>query len=244
MSIARKKFYTFVNSALLTVSLISMQSICHADEYEKNGLPCVKEICIGDGVDALAQVKWVKVNVTPNSKSLFYGVYIRNTNEELQTYIGNTKNLTNYIGSDKFDARAISHLNEVTAVCKNSITLTGLVGTYKSKDGNLTEVEIELIPDQRNLDSLAQSWVVTGIKRAFTIKSSLQREEVRSELDNRYAFVKSRRYNSEGNSNPYVGDYSFNEYDDLRLTLVKDPNTRDRLSIHPGCPGATKVRLD
>lgn len=247
MSIARKKFYTFVNSALLTVSLISIQSLCYAGEYVKNGMPCVKEICIGDGVDELTKVNWDKVNVKPNPKAFMYTLYIKNRDKELQTYIGKTKNLANYLGMHKFDSSTIGHLNEVTAVC-DTPTLGGLTGTYKSKDGNLTEVEIELIPDQQNFDSLTQSWVVTEIARTFKIASPQQREEVTEEMNTRYSFVDKNIFDDKGYTKKYASEASFGKSivnnNNLNLRLVKDNHEKNRASIHPGCPGATEIKMD
>ena len=242
----KSKKYSYVNSALLAISLISMQSICHAEEYVKNGLPCVKEICIGDGVDELTKVNWDRVNVKPNPKAFMYSAYIKERDKELQAYIGNTKNFENYLGMGKFDSSTIGHLNEVTALCKTP-PLAGLKGTYKSKDGNLTEVEIELIPDQQNFDSLTQSWVVTEIARTFKVASPQQREEVTKEMNSRYSLVDKYPFDDKGYTKKYASKASFGNSivnnNDLNLSLIKD-NHMDRKAIHSGCPGANNIKMD
>ena len=43
---------------ILALSLMATQSICSAQQVEKNGLPCVAELCLGDGLAELSKVHW------------------------------------------------------------------------------------------------------------------------------------------------------------------------------------------
>lgn len=229
------KIQSLLNSSLLAVSLISIQSICHADEYEKKGMPCVKEICVGDGLDELSKVKWDKVDVKINPKATFYSIYAKQRDERKSHYRGNVKNLSEYIGRNKFDSVAVKYLPDAKVVCQPDI-LNGLEGTYTSKDGNLTTVAISLIPSASNLDSLEQRWTVTSIKREYLIKSEQQRKEVISALNERYGSLKSY-----GETGAGTGEF---KQDKLNLSFVQDPKKRERMSLHPSCGGIEQIKVD
>ena len=51
-------FCKLVKQSVLSAILGMMLLPAFADEYKKNGLPCVAEICIGDGLEEMARVKW------------------------------------------------------------------------------------------------------------------------------------------------------------------------------------------
>lgn len=233
---SKTKISGLVKSVLVGVALISIQSICHADEYEKNGLPCVKEICIGDSVDSLENVKWDKVDTKVNTKNWNYSLYAKSREDRKSKYRGSVKNLSEYIGLNKFDSLTVKHLTEVLALCEVD-SQGGLVGSYMSKDGNPTSVTIQLAPSAASSNSVEQKWTVVSIKRKYSIKSNQQRDEVSEALNQRYGHFKS--YGDIGH-----GTVDF-RYDELQLSLVSNyTNIRERMTLHPSCGGTAKINVD
>ncbi|MFM8900187.1 MAG: hypothetical protein ACKOF9_09615, partial [Burkholderiales bacterium] len=47
-----------LKAIILALPLFTAPHICLAQELEKNGLPCVAEICLGDGIAELSKVQW------------------------------------------------------------------------------------------------------------------------------------------------------------------------------------------
>lgn len=228
MSIARTKIYTFVSSTLLTVFLTSMQSISYADEYVKNGLPCVKEICVGDGLDELSKVNWDKSKLWKNPQYTKYVVERFNDN-----YRGNLKKSKDYIVQNTFDSTGLKYFSDVKASCLHDLNP---VGTYTSKDGNQTKVTIGLVPDSKELDSLEQKWTVVWISRHYLVKSDQQRSEIYEANKERYKSLTEAPGSGFNRSDFHAGK--------LELSMNQRPNIIEHKRLNPLCGGSEKVKID
>jgi hypothetical protein len=47
-----------MNRLLSLFLFLSAPMLGFAQSYEKNGLPCIAELCVGDGLEELSRIKW------------------------------------------------------------------------------------------------------------------------------------------------------------------------------------------
>ncbi len=229
---------------VITASATDAQSEDKASnsEYRKNGRPCVKEICLGDGLDELRKVKWDKSNRANRAKV----TKMQMTALE-EIFRGKLIASAPYItwpiyGGGEFDNQALSKLDEVIAICNGFLSLSG---TFTTQSGNPTTVDIELIPTQDNKE---QKWTVVAIRRSFPMASSKkQYEEIRAQLETRYGeFIDTyaRRQKRADGEKYYV--YSDNSGDGFNFSLYTKKfveNSAERL-LHPACGGKEKINID
>lgn len=217
----------------IALPLMAMQSICNAQQFEKNGLPCVAEICLGDGIEELSQVKWDQIKYP--HKMQMREMEIVNT-----VFHGDTKQAAPFLLSKNFDSSAIAPLSRVIAACQ----LHKLDGIYTTQSGNPTHVTIQLVP---NTDNTKQQWTVTYIYRLYpTAVSKEQRAEVIAQLAERYkAFDKGKFYTPKLGEGTYSQNTIMNSFSSsLSLNTGSGGDTNNRLKLHPACGGTKKVIID
>lgn len=224
------KIQSLLNSSLLAVSLISIQSICHADEYVKDGKPCVKEICVGDGLGELSKINWKKSILLKPPQ--YFTFAIEHFNKD---YRGDLKKSKDYLLQKTFDSTALKYFSDVKAYCGNDF-FSYPTGTYTSKDGNQTEVTISLEPDAINLDSLDQKWTVVKIRRQYMVKSDQQRREIFEANNERYKSLTEAPGSGYNKSDFFEGS--------LILTFNHRPNVTEQAKLNPLCGGSEKVKID
>lgn len=202
-------------------------------EFAKNGMPCVAEICLGDGIAELQKVKWDKVKKETLNKYLIE--YVN------KNFRGNLKASTPYLrtgfmgNTGAFDNQALANLDAVTVDCVTQ-SYTLLAGSYTSKAGNPTGVSIRLVPSQ---DNMTQKWTVVAINRRFKTQSEKQNSEVTSQLRERYGnFLSSLSVVKEGTGQVYIDSTPQLILSISLITAV------ERARLHPACGGAAKVNID
>lgn len=218
---------------------------CAAQDYEKNGMPCLAEICIGDGLPELAKVKWDTASAggwvdTKTTPILGTKVTPLDMTQLKAIFPQPTAAAAVYLKHKKFDNAAIASLNGVTVACgENEMT-----GSFTTASGNPTIVIIRLMADAT--DPSKQSWRVSKILRKFPkAVTSEQMEEVRKQLKERY--VKYDVNNSKlGNAKPGDGRVSLSGYSDIQFGMYMQGGVElnNRLKMHPACGGAAKVKID
>lgn len=231
-----------VQSAFLASTLCSAaeQSVTSdtnvsISEFTKNGVPCIKELCLGDGLDELRKILWDVV------KDKASAMIVKSSMADLEKkYRGNFTASAPYLAGTwrqlRFDNQALSKLDEVIAACADTPSLTG---TYISSNGNPTTVEIDLVPTASNME---QKWTVTSIRRSFPDGLKNQREEISAQLDARYGAFDYKKHvmqmvHKDGDAQ-YVGDgYGF-----TIKTLW--PHITERLQLHPACNGTKRINID
>ncbi|WP_426102636.1 hypothetical protein [Massilia sp. TSP1-1-2] len=152
---------------------------------EKNGLPCVAELCVGDGIAELSKIQWTpaqgsykvnnKVQLTSDKKL---------TEDDLRvlsmTYPA-AGDAAPFLHDRIFDASALPALGRVTAACQTN----ELTGFYNANGDTPTRVGISLTPNLT--DPTRQAWTVTTITREFpSAVSNDERAAVTKLLTRRY----------------------------------------------------------
>lgn len=159
----------------LIISLISASSF--GQTYEKNGRPCVAEICIGDSLQELKNIQWNPKTFKDTKLSQY------DTNALSNRFRGNIPNeLKIYLAKRTFDSKALALLPNVKARCSKDET--SLSGEYTTKSGNKTEVLIVLLQDN---GATEQQWTVVNIRRM--VGEQLSKNDIKTaelQLSERY----------------------------------------------------------
>jgi hypothetical protein len=234
------KFKLFIIALLL----MAIHSIGIAQQVEKNGLPCVAEICLGDGLAELAKVQWdrAKNPLSDPKKPLYTSTRKLNKYEiqDLKTrFPGFSEQAAPYLNDHIFDAKALVALYHVNAACSWSY----LDGTYTTDSGNPTRVRIGLLPNMS--DTTKQQWTVTFISREYpTAVTREQQKEVESQLEERYRTFNKGLHIPKLGEGTYrknsIGSFGFN----LNLYSGDGGDILNRLKSNPICGGNEKVKLD
>lgn len=233
-------------SLLIAATVVGAPVFAGAPTFEKNGLPCLQEICIGDGIEELRTVHWDRATTTslvsprPNYAS-DRKVSIGEMALLEKTFKGDIAKAAPYLQGKLFDAKAIEVVANVTVACFPS----RLLGSFTSKGGNPTLVEIALRAVEGKTSE--QRWTVIRINRKLPAAvSKEQQAEAAEELLSRYAAFSAER----GGPKPKLADFGtdvgsfakpvFGFY--LRAQHQYDEG--NRLKLHPMCGGSAKVKLD
>lgn len=228
----------------ILIGAFSLSDLGYAQELEKNGQPCVAEICIGDGLVELQKIEWDRAKNPFSDKNKPLYTSTRKLSESdlkmlQKKFRGELAASGPFLADGLFDSIALPELSKVNAACE----MNQLVGTYTTKGGNPTRVGISLIPGQS--DTSTQVWTVVQISRTFpNAVSEQQKSEVESELTKRYFKFGAKNMNIK-NPKPGEGRYSQNYSEfGFNLLLFKGINMSDRLKLHPLCGGNSKVSVD
>lgn len=225
--------------AIFFTAIVSISGACLANE--KNGLPCVAEICLGDGLEELRKLQLTPVQYhTPGPKAV----------ESLsKRFRGDIKSAVSYlVGSTNtemliFDNRAIEPLSRVNADCSNPISFPNYA-KFRSKSGAATKLEIRLIPPPGDLST--HRWQVTKITRetpeAVTKEQLAEVERILKERYGKFFNQPTPRHNSTRSRAASVYMNKFLKNYELQMTSF-DFSDNDRLK-HPLCGGNKKISID
>lgn len=176
-------------------------STSFAQPFQKNGLPCLKEICIGDGLPELAKIQWERsfdrMSVLEKRPKLIadnkVSAVVRTSVRE--NFLGNENDIlaiVPYLSANAFDGVALPKLSGILATCREE-TLTGM---FMSQSGRKTEVDLRLMP---TADGAEQKWTVVKIVRLFPenltneqkqdLANQVQKEYINFPLTNQDAFA-------------------------------------------------------
>lgn len=197
----------------------------------EGGKLCVDEICLGDGLEALAGYDWKQAleRYTPTpTPSAGRAVSGAESSRITRRYRGDFSAVSGYLVDEQFDAGALAGLAKVTSACEAHY----LTGVYVSSGGNPTTVEIALRPAADDLTT--QRWTVRAIMREIpSAGTSAQRDQAAAEVRARYG--KGVVINSH-----HGGTFNFT----MRLPPLM--NESATLAQHPACGGngGAKVSID
>lgn len=228
----------------ILICTFSISYSINAQEFEKNGQPCVAEICIGDGIVELQKIEWdrAKNPFSDKNKPLYTSARKLSASEfkMLQKkFKGGLNASAPFLADGLFDSIALPELSKINVACE----INQLIGTYTTKNGNPTRVGISLIPSKS--DSSTQAWTVVQISRTFpTAVSEQQKHEIEAELTKRYFKFGAKNMNIK-NPKPGESRYSqnFRKFG-FNLNLFKGVNIANRLNSHPQCGGKEKINID
>ena len=155
----------------LTLSLLALQPASFAQGLVKNNLPCVSEICLGDGLTELAKIQWTTANTSFKINNKVQATANRKLSDDdlrvLKAAYPNVGEAAPFVYEKQFDSSAIAALARLTAACD----VNELFGTYGTSSAP-TKVGISLMPSLA--DPSRQAWTVTSIVREFPSASSIE----------------------------------------------------------------------
>jgi len=222
--------------------LIVLQAPCQAQTVEKNGLPCVAEICLGDGIAELSKIQWspaqntYKVN---NKVQLTAGRKL--TDDDLQSLkptFPNAGEAAPYLYDKQFDGSALPLLSKVSAACETN----ELFGMFGSNSDTPTRVGISLTPNLS--DPTRQEWRVTTIVREFPSAVTNEDKAAVTKLLNGRYFKYGAGAVRVADAKPGEGRYfpgGMNRFG-FGLSLYRGPDEAKHLKMNPVCSGADKVK--
>ncbi|MES2901118.1 MAG: hypothetical protein V4723_15420 [Pseudomonadota bacterium] len=219
----------------LPIIAVSQVSATETRPLEKNGLPCVDEICLGDSIPELSKIKWVPAEnpVKVNNRTVLTAERQLN-HGDLLALKGTFPDPTQagpYFHNRQFDQGALPGLARTVAACEAN----ELFGTFVSPDGSKTKVGVSLLPVAP--DAARQAWKVTTISREYAgVSSNQERSLANDEL--------KKRYYKFGASNPYVGNPKAGDgrffangmnRAGFALAVVRGGDEDQRMKMHPAC---------
>ena len=225
----------------VALTLIGAHASSIGQALEKNGLPCVAELCIGDGIAELSKIQWA-----PAQSSYKVNNKVQLTGEKklsdddmrvLKSTYPAAGEAAPFLHDRMFDATALPVLARVVAACQSN----ELTGYYGTSGDTPTRVGISLTPSAS--DPSRQAWTVTTITREFP--SAVSNEE-------RAATTKllTKRYGKFGAGTRTVPDRpgegrffpSGMSKFGFGLSLFRGPDESNRLMMHPSCSSGDKVK--
>jgi hypothetical protein len=225
----------------LTLALVATHAGSMGQNLEKNELPCVAEICIGDGLAELAKVQWAPAQASykVNNKALLTAEHKLSDDDMrmLKATYPNPGAAAPFLNDKLFDASALPALALVTAACQTN----ELTGSYGGDGSTPTRVGISLMPSLAN--PATQSWTVTTIVRDFpSAVSNEERAEMTRQLTRRYA-----KFGASARTVPFkAGDGRFFPSGAARfgfgLSLFRGTDEGSRMMAHPACAGMVKAK--
>ncbi len=217
-------------------------TIASAEEYTKNGFPCVSELCLGDGIEDLSKIKWDRaraafVNLL-TGKPRYTSTFKPRDFETLsakEVFRGNLDRTMPYLVDGVFDNEGLVHLSRLRVACST----WKLTGSFTSAGGNPTRVDIILAPLDN--DTSTQKWTVSAIWRTFPSAITFeQKEEVRSQLHERYRELTTSEHGRLMIDNMGSGTLTQGLY----LDRLHGGDIQNQLKKHPECGGSEKVKID
>lgn len=222
--------------------LAMLAPLAHGQSYERDGLPCVVEVCLGDTIDRLANIPWQPALSPRSSPDRPMPAATRSVTPQEHAnaqsrFPGSPGAATAYLVDARFDKAALAPLGRVKAACQHH----RLQGSYSSAEGNLTHVGLQMVPEGDNLAE--QRWRVSYIHRVIpSAVTTAQRDEAQQILKERYAaFDFMRRPQPEGAKRARFMIVSNSSWG-YSLNLLGDGDVSLRLRQHPACGGGGGVR--
>lgn len=224
----------------VALPLLAVQSTCVAQDLEKKGLPCVAELCLGDGLSELSKIQWTpaqnayrinnKVQLTSARKL---------SDDDMRALRGtwpNAGEAAPYLYDKQFDGNALQALARVSAACDSN----EIFGTFGGTSDTPTRVGISLTPNL--YEPGKQEWTVTTIVRDFpSAVSNDDRSVITKLLNARYGKYGAGRTDvpqaklGEGRYFP-GGMTRFG----FGLSLYRGNDEANRLKANPVCSAADK----
>lgn len=207
---------------------------------EKNGLPCVTEICLGDSLPELSKIQWTPAQTSFKINNKLQATAERKLSDDdiktLKALFPNSGEAAPFLYEKQFDANALPALSRVTAACD----VNELFGTFGSSAAP-TKVGISLMPALTEPNR--HVWTVTSIVREFPDVSTIeQKASVTLMLKQRYsrfgAGTRELPATKPGDGRFFLGGMSSFGFG---LSLVRAPEEDKRLKQHPMCSDSGKV---
>ena len=184
-----KKILSILVATTLTGATISP---AQADKPSLiSGMPCVAEVCVGDYLKNLGNIKWLSVDskIAPYRKSQPIKGSILGTDAAIKAF-------TSYLHSYSMDKKGITAASQVK-FCEIS-RVNDLRGTYLSKSGNKVVVEFKLFSSN---DGKSQEFSVSDITTTLANTGRLtgdQIDEVNRDVAQKYGGLRPLPFGERG----------------------------------------------
>ena len=224
----------------VALSLCATHASSMGQELEKNGLPCVAELCIGDGITELSKIHWnpaqgsYKVN---NKVQLTLDKKISDDDQRaLKATYPIAGDAAPFLQEHTFDNTALPLLSRVAAACQTN----ELIGTYGSGGESPTRVGISLTPSIT--DPSRQTWTVTTIVREFpSAVTNEDRAEINKLLTQRYSkFGAGTRTVADKPGEGRFFPSGMTKFG-FGLSLNRGNDEAARMMMHPACSGGASA---
>jgi len=226
----------------LALPLLAVQSACMAQDLEKKGLPCVAELCLGDGLAELSKIQWTPAQNSYKVNNKVQLTSARKLSDDdartLRATWPNAGDAAPFLYDKQFDGSALQALAQVTVACDSN----ELFGTFGGSGDTPTRVGISLTPSP--YDASKQEWKVTTIVRDFPSAVSNDDKSVITKLLN-------ERYGKYGAGRTDVPQAKLGEGRyfpggmtrfGFGLSLYRGNDESNRLHAHPVCRAPEKGR--
>ena len=132
------KNYLRIISVLLSVGVFTSitNQVMASSPYEKNKMPCLESVCIGDDIKSLQNIPWMPVDKLPGGKQ-----------SEGWKVVGDTKSfqkLLPYLSVKEIDKKGIILLTQIKGFCKGPFRNPIFSGKYPGKDGKPITVMVRI----------------------------------------------------------------------------------------------------
>lgn len=152
-----------------------------------DGMPCVEEVCVGDATPSLTEIPWQPAlnpaNDVPLSDSRVSDTELERLDGLLSGPDDAVRALAPYWLMHRFDGVALAALAGIHAVCAPLHVGERLSGTYLSRGGLRTVVDIEPVPDPHG----AHFVVVSIAQYADPAASGADLKRLGADIKARYA---------------------------------------------------------
>ena len=225
----------------LVLPLLVVQPASFAQGLEKNGLPCVTEICLGDGLAELAKIQWTPAHTSFKINNKVQATSERKLSEDdLRLLKANYPDLGDaapFVYEKQFDSSALPTLSKVSAACE----VNELFGTFGNSSAP-TKVGISLMPVAAG--PTRHAWTVTSIVREFPSASTIEQKA-------NLTLLLKRSYGKFGAGSrelppakPGEGRFFLGGMANFGfgLSLVRATDEGERMKAHALCTAADKVK--
>ena len=225
----------------VALTLCGAHAVSMGQSLEKNGLPCVAELCIGDGMTELAKIQWTPAQTSYKVNNKVQLTLDKKLNDDDIRMLKSTYPVAGdaapFLHERTFDASALPILSRVAAACQAN----ELTGTYGAGGETPTRVGISLTPSLA--DPSKQVWTVTTITREFpSAETNEERAAITKLLTRRYGQFGAGTRTVE--DKPGAGRFfpSGMAKFGFGLSLNRGSDEAARLMTHPSCIVGDKVK--
>jgi hypothetical protein len=224
----------------LFIIAVTLSAAALAEDYVRDGRPCLSGICVGDELSTLSGIKWKVATGMIGDKPLKTLKYQDSAIKGLTGKFAPASAVAAtaaapYLLGAAFDGEAIPKLAKVTGFCE-PLPLD-LTGNFDSESGHATRVIVSAEP---GADPASQSLRVKLIIRKFPQEyTSDQIRALAKQLKERYATAKSSTF-----ADISVPSWKFDEFNRelwLMAPVGNPGQKRDRLKQYPGCGKSLKI---
>jgi hypothetical protein len=206
-------------------------TLLSGNAHASNSLPCVKEVCVGDGIERLRTIDWEP------ARHLDHRISNAQMKRLRSIYVGDIARVAPYLKKGVFDNDALHQLSRIDGACR----MHDLIGKFVSDGGNPTQVTLRLLPEAGK----RQTWRVVFISRSFPdARSRRDQETIKRALDERYGAHDIHRHPPRPGEGGYLYSWIGHPVALLSLTLPDPRSVNDTLALHPGCGSRTPPSID